>query len=183
MACFIPVPLIMLRRRACIWVITRWIVDVLQTHFLTCHLKLAHVSKLGIIQKPVGQYGLIMHSKLVVGRVSYDRFNGSVAGAFNNAFQHSCQPCFLSQIQWLNYSHFFKQHFVYILQSVYGKGEGSVLVCIFRKRKPTHCVCSWIIQELLPCLSQAVAFSNCFVSVAYRYFYTSLKDAEKRKLA
>ena len=159
-------------RRPCLWVITQWIVNVLQTHVLTCHFKLTHVSKLGIILKLVRrQYGLIMHSKLVLGHVSYDRFNGYVAGTFNNAFQYSYQPCFLSQIQWLNYSHFFKQHFVYILQSVYSKGEGSVLLCIFRKRKPTHWISSWIIREILPCLSQAVAFSFCFVSVAYRFFY------------
>lgn len=84
---------------ACIRVITQWIVNVLHTHFLTWHFKLAHVSKLGIILKLVWQYGLIMHSKLVVGHVFCDRFNGSLASTFSDAFQHSYQPCFLSQIQ------------------------------------------------------------------------------------
>lgn len=119
-----------------------------------------------------------MHSKLGFGHVSHDRFNGLVAGTFNNTYQHSYRLCFLSQIQWPNYSHFLKQHSVYILQPVYSKGEGSVLLCIFRKRKPTHCISSCIIQELFPCLSQAVEFSYCFISAVYR-LSDLLKDKPK----
>lgn len=117
----------------------------------------------------------------VVGHVSYDRFNGSVSNIFNNAFQHSHQPCFLSQTQWFNCSHFLKKHFVYILQSVYSKKEGSVLQYISRKGKPTHCIHS--LQKMdykevttVPFLS--IFIFSCFMSVAYKFSYTSLKDSD-----
>lgn len=66
MTWLIPVPLITWRRRPFIRVITLWIVNILQTHSLTCCFKLARVCKVRIIVQLVREYGLIIHSRCVL---------------------------------------------------------------------------------------------------------------------